>query len=146
MNLVASSKPAPASTLANAGPLFSGLAIVWLAIFLGGSLQCHVAAPFQNSQCLIEVRQSSPHDGSETSETTVRYESELTGFAEIDAPGRQTPSARVVTTHRCAGNSVPDDDSCSGLPQNRLILDSQPALPIADSRPSLQDFEIRLQI
>jgi len=144
MNLVASSKPAPASTLANARPLFSGLAIVWLAIFLGGSFQSYTATSVHGTQCLVEVDDSLRHDRTENSQTAVRYDSELTGFAVIDAPGRQTPSARVIKNHRCTGKPIPDDDVSSRLPRDLLNRKSPPS--IAESRRSLRDFEIRLQI
>ena len=154
MNLVASSKTAVASTLANAGPLFSGplfsgplfsgLAIALLAIFLGGSFQSRAAASVQATRCLLEIDESISRDQTEAPKTAVRYDSELTGFAVIDAPGRQTPSARVIKNHRCTGKSIPDDDVSSGLPRDLLNRKSPPS--IADSRPSLQDFEIRLQI
>lgn len=149
MNLVASSKTAVFSTLANAGPLFSGplfsgLAIALWAIFLGGALQSHAAASAQATQSLLKVDESISRDRTETSQTAVRYDSELTGFAVIDAPGRQTPSARVIKNHRCTGKPIPDDDVSSGLPRDLLNRKSPPS--IADSRPSLQDFEIRLQI
>jgi len=144
MNLVASSNPAPASTLANVPPLFSRLAIVWLAIFLGGAFQFYAATPVHAPQCFVEVDDSLRHDRTENFQTAVRYDSELTGFSVIDAPGRQTPSARVIKNHRCTGKPIPDDDGSSSLPRDLLKRKSPPS--IAESRRSLRDFEIRLQI
>jgi hypothetical protein len=79
--------------------------------------------------------------------TIVRYETQLTGFAEIDAPGRQSQPVRVVTNYRRPLCLVPTNNKAD-FRQNRslLVLKSPLALPIAEIRPSLQDTEVRLQI
>lgn len=147
MNLAAGSNLNPASKLAIARRRLSGLAMVLLAIFLYGIYQTQVAASAQNGQCLCGADQSLVCDGVETSQTGVQYETELTGFAEIDAPGRKTSSTRVIKNHRANEHSIcgGHENGC-GLPQNLLGLKSLLALPMAGSRPSLQDFEVRLQI
>jgi len=135
MNLAAGSNLTPASMLTIARRLCSGLAVALACIFLCASCQSHAAVSVQGTQCFCQA------------DAVVRYESELTGFAEIDAPGRKTSSARVFKNLRGDGNPIRDDHETNGdLPQNLLILKSPLLLSIADSRPSLQDFEIRLQI
>jgi hypothetical protein len=147
MNLAAGSNLNPASKLAIARQRLSGLALVLLAILLCGIYQAQVAASAQNGQCLCGADQSLVSDGVENSPTGARYETELTGFAEIDAPGRKTSSTRVIKNHHGDGNPIGDDHKIGcGLPRNLLGLTSLLPLPIADSRPSVQDFEVRLQV
>jgi len=147
MNLAASFNTTFASNLASVGTFASCLIGVILTIVFSVDTEAPFAVSAQDAICVFIADDSTTHDGSDNSRTIIRYESQLTGFAEIDASGRQTQPVRVVTSHRRTGYCFPaDHETSGGIERNSLVLKSPLALPIADSRPSLQVIEVRLQI
>ncbi|HBJ38181.1 MAG TPA: hypothetical protein DDZ51_26190 [Planctomycetaceae bacterium] len=151
MNLAAGSNRNPASKLAITRRPFSGLVMVLLAIFLSGYLcasrHADRALVTENAPIVCDADRDDIRDGASSPRGGCRYETELSGFAEIDAPGRKTSSARVFKKQRDDGNpALVDHKACCGLSRNPLILKSLLALPMANCRPSLQDIQVRLQV
>ncbi len=147
MNLAESSNLIPASRLATARLHLSGLAVAVVIILGAGSLWDRVAGQHPNSRSLCQADRSILCDETDAPQAGGRCDAELTGFAEIDAPGRKSSSARVVKNHRVEEHSLDGGhDNCGGLRGCLPVLKSSPAVSMADRRPSLQDFEVRLQI
>ena len=147
MNLAESSNLIPASRLATARLHLSGLALAFVVILGASFLGEEVAGQLQNLRSLCQADRNILGDEADASQAVDRYDTELTGFAEIDAPGRKTSSARVVKNHRVDEYAIDDGHkNRSVLRRSLLGLKSPLALSNAGSRPSLQDFEVRLQI
>jgi hypothetical protein len=147
MNLAESLNLILACRLATARLHLSGLAVALVVVLGAGVLGDEVTEQLQNLRSLCQADRSILSDEADASQAADRYDTELTGFAEIDAPGRKTSSARVVKNHRVDEPAIDDGHkNRSVLRRSLLVLKSPLTLSNADSRPSLQDFEVRLQI
>lgn len=147
LTLFARSKTSSASTDANNGRTLIGFVAMLLAFIFFGSCQSLCATPTNDAIRDCGAGKAVVQLNANVLDHVVRYEAELTGFAEIDAPGRQSQPIRVIPKHRCVVYSLPADHSSDGgLRQNLLVLKSPLALPLADGRPSLQEIEVRLQV
>lgn len=147
MNLAKSLKLILACRFATARLHFSGLAVAFVIIFLSSILRGEVAGQLEILRSLCQADRSILCDEADASQAADRYDTELTGFAEIDTPGRKTSSARVTKNHRVDEHSIDvSHKNQSVLRQSRWVLKATSALSMAGSRPSLQDFEVRLQI